>query len=301
MRYILTVMLFAFMSMTAYADSLSSLTLTDTEMQKLKKYFPTDDTSHLTWKGDALSIALPINKEKRIVFPDHVNIDVKGALTADKLRILNNDKSIYLTALKSFSTTRIYVTLKESGEVVLIDLTTDNNAANNTQQVDIKQNNTHTDANNNPVLATVNEASSQASETTTSRDDISIPNLIRFAWQQVYAPKRVIQNSSNISRAPMHTEKFVSDLVYGDKVMAYPESSWMSGNHYVTAVLLRNKYPHITHIDIRKDLCGDWQAATLYPNSTLKPYGDKRSDSAMLFLVSDRSFGETVGVCHGDA
>ena len=50
----------------------------------------------------------------------------------------------------------------------------------------------------------------------------------------------------------MHTEKFVSDLVYGDKVIAYPESSWISDNHYVTAVQLRNKYPHSAHIDIRK-------------------------------------------------
>jgi len=299
MRQVLTAILLSFLSLTAYADSTNSLTLTNAEMQKLKKYFPADDNTHLTWQGDALSIPLPINKEKRIVFPSPVSIDVKSALTSDQLRILNDDKSVYLTALKSFSTTRIYATLKESGEVVLIDLSTDDNASNSTQQIDIKQNN------NAPldkaVVSTISEPVSSVVEDNATTNEASYADLIRFAWQQAYAPDRLIQNSSNFSRAPMHTEKFVSDLIYGDKVIAHPESSWVSGNHYVTAILLRNKYAHPTHIDIRKDICGDWQAATIYPTSFLKSYGDKRGDSAMLFLVSNQPLGETMGVCHGDA
>ncbi|MEO8964693.1 MAG: TIGR03749 family integrating conjugative element protein [Gammaproteobacteria bacterium] len=292
MRFVLSVMLFFCLGVTGYADSLSSLTLTDAEMQKLKKYFPTDDTSHLTWKGDPISIALPVNKEKRVVFPNSVSVDVKNALTADQLRILNNDKSLYLTALKPFQTTRIYVTLKENGEVILIDLTTNENALNETQQIDIKQNST---------TATISETSSQVLENKPFNDDIGFSDLIRFAWQETYAPTRLIQNSSIFTRAPMHTEKFVSDLVYGDKVIAYPESSWISNNHYVTAVLLRNKYPHKTHVDIQKDLCGDWQAGSIYPTTNLEPYGNKQGDSVMLFLVSSRPFGEMTGVCHGDA
>ncbi len=301
MRYVLSVMLFFCLSITAYADSLSSLTLTDAEMQKLKKYFPEDDTSHLAWKGDPISITLPVNKEKRIIFPNTVSVDAKGALTADQLRILDNDKSLYLTALKSFPVTRIYVTVKDSGEVVLIDLMTNENSSNNTQQIDIKQNGNNHIESNKTIVSTVSEAPSQTQESNSSNDDMSFSDLIRFAWQQVYAPERLIQNTSTFSRAPMHTEKFVSDLVYGDKVIAYPESSWVSGNHYVTAILLRNKYQHITNINIHKDLCGDWQAGLLYPTTNLKPYGEKRGDSTMLFLVSNRPFSETMGVCHGNA
>ena len=300
MRYVLSVMLFFCLSMTAYADSLSSLTLTDAEMQKLKKYFPEDDTSHLAWKGDPISIVLPVNKEKRIIFPNTVSVDAKGALTADQLRILDNNKSLYLTALKSFSVTRIYVTIKDSGEVVLIDLMTNENASNNTQQIDIKQSNNNHIESNKAIISTVSEPPSQSGESTPN-NDISFADVIRFAWQQVYAPERLIQNASAFARAPMHTEKFVSDLIYGDKVIAYPESSWVSGNHYVTAILLRNKYQHRTHIDIHKDLCGDWQAGLLYPTVNLKSYGDKSGDSTMLFLVSNRPFGEITGVCHGDA
>jgi integrating conjugative element protein (TIGR03749 family) len=301
MRYLLTVMLFACLGTMAYADALSSsLTLTDAEMQKLKKYFPTDDVSHLVWKGDPITIALPVNKEKRIVFSSQVSVDVKGALTPDQLRLLNNNKSIYLTALKSFQTARIYVTLKDSNEVVLIDLVTDEHASNAMQQIDIKKNNILAD-NSNTVASHVNESTSEAVEVSTQNDDVSVVDLIRFAWQQVYAPERIIKNQSHYTRAPMHTEKFVADLIYGDKVIAYPESSWVSGDHYVTAVLLRNKYPHKSHIDLSKDICGDWQVATIYPAATLAAYGNKLGDSAMLFLVSNRPFGETIGVCHGDA
>ncbi len=293
MRYVLIVMLFFCLNITAYADSLSSLTLTDAEMQKLKKYFPAEDTSHLTWKGDPISVALPLNREKRLIFSAPVSVDVKSALTSDQLRILNNNKSIYLTALKPFEKTRVYITLKETGEVVLIDLVTSDNASDATQQIDVKQ--------NKNVIATTSETVSEVIENNTSNDDINFADLIRFAWQEVYAPERFISHSSIFTRAPMHTEKFVSDLVYGDKVIAYPEGSWVAGNHYVTAILLRNKYPHRTHIDIRKDLCGDWQAGSLYPTAYLKPYGDKSGDSVMLFLVSNRSFGDVMGVCHGDA
>jgi integrating conjugative element protein (TIGR03749 family) len=300
MRYLLTVMLFACLGTMAYADAISSLTLTDAEMQKLKKYFPTDDVSHLMWKGDPIIIGLPINKEKRIVFSSPVSVDVKGALSADQLRLLNNNKSIYLTALKSFQTARIYVTLKDSNEVVLIDLVTDEHASNAMQQIDIKKNNIPVDK-SNAVASHVNESTSEVVEVSTQNDDVSVVDLIRFAWQQVYAPERLIKNESHYTRAPMHTEKFVSDLIYGDKVIAYPESSWVSGYHYVTAVLLRNKYPHQSHIDLSKDICGDWQVATIYPAATLAAYGNKRGDSAMLFLVSSRPFGETIGVCHGDA
>jgi integrating conjugative element protein (TIGR03749 family) len=301
MRYVLTLMLFAFINSSVLADSLSSLTLTDAEMQKLKKYFPTDDSSHLTWKGDPIEIALPVNKEKRIIFPAQVSVDVKSSLSADQLRILNNDKSLYLTALKPFQKTRIYVTQKETGEVVLIDLMTDDSTSNTTQQIDIKKNN-NTHAN---VESASTENSSKVVEDgvvdAKVNDEVSFSDLIRFSWQQVYAPERLIQKSLSYTRAPMHTEKFISDLVYGDKVISHPEGSWVSGNYYVTAVLLRNKYQHKTHINIHRDICGDWQAATIYPSSNLKAYGNKTGDSAMLFLVSSRPFGEVIGVCHGNA
>jgi integrating conjugative element protein (TIGR03749 family) len=276
-----------------YAETMNSLTLTDAEMQKLKKYFPAEEPGNLIWKGDPIAVSLPIGKEKRLVFTDSVSVDLKGALNTDQLQVINNDKSLYLTALKSFVVTRIYVTLQNSESVIMIDLSADPSAPSGTQKIEIRKNKTSGFLKSE----TLNDMPSDQSINT----DISSVDLIRFAWQQVYAPKRLVQNESNYTRAAMHTEKFVSDLVYGDKVIAHPEISWVSGNHYITVVLLRNKYAHKTSVDVSKDLCGAWEAVSLYPRSILQSYGNTEKDSSFAFLVSRKPFGETIGVCHGDA
>lgn len=291
-------------SILSYANTENSLTLSPLEMQKLKKYFPNEDSEHTVWKGDPLKIALPVGKEKRIIFTEHVTVDIKNALATDQLRILNDDKSIYLTALKPFETTRIFVTLQDSGKVLLIDLLTDDNASSATQQIDIKiiKPKVLSNQDNEKFFHSVDTVST--SDTMSQDPDLmsnsSYVDLIRFAWQQVYAPKRLLPKE-HFSRTPMHADKFISDLVYGDKVIAYPEASWFSNGHYVTAVLLRNKYPVNTSINIKKDLCGDWQAASIYPRSNLTSIHDQSRDSTMLFVVSTSPFGEVIGVCHGNA
>jgi integrating conjugative element protein (TIGR03749 family) len=286
-----------------FASGFESLTLSDAEIQKLTKDFPVDDVSHQVWKGDPIFIQLPLNNEKRVVFPSHVLVDLKGTINTEQLRIINNDKSVYFTALKSFSRTRIYVT-QENGEVILLDLAVDDRASSATQMIDVKQNQTVANSNQPIVTASVTQTQENDrgdSDISSEPDDVSYVNLMRFAFAEMYAPTRILKNITHYSRAAMHTEPFVSDLIYGDKVIAHPEGSWMSNGHYVTVVSLQNKYPHVTHIDIRKDLCGDWQTATIYPRSILKPQGNRAGDDTTLILISKKSFGETLGVCHGNA
>lgn len=285
MRKILYIIL-AFFSSFTYADS---LILTDAEIQKLNQYFPVTDNLHETWKGDPISISLPLGKEKRLIFHGHVNVDVKGMLSTDQLRLINNNKSLYLTALRPFLSTRIYVTLQESNEVILIDLTVKQDANNQTQYIDIKKDN---------IIET---ATNQSPDVITSNATPTYVDLMRFAWQQTYAPERLLKNIEQYNRTPMHTQPFVSDLIYGDKVIAHPDASWSIGNYYVTVISLQNKYKHVTKINSSHDICGVWQAATIYPRSILQPHGQRMADSATLFLVSRKSFGEALGVCHGDA
>jgi integrating conjugative element protein (TIGR03749 family) len=286
-----------------FANGFESLTLSEAEMQKLKKDFPVDEVSHQVWKGDPIFILLPLNKEKRVVFPSHVLVDLKGGINTEQLRIINNNKSVYFTALQSFPRTRIYVT-QENGEVILLDLAVDDSASSATQMIDVKQNQIVANSNHPIVTATVTqtqENDKSDSDISSEPDDASYVSLTRSAFAEMYAPNRVLKNIKHYSRAAMHTESFVSDLIYGDKVIAHPEGSWMANGHYVTVVSLQNKYPHVTHINIRKDLCGDWQAATIYPRVILKPQGNRAGDDTTLILISKKSFGETLGVCHGNA
>jgi integrating conjugative element protein (TIGR03749 family) len=277
---------------------------------------------------------LTVNAEKRVVFPEPIEANLNGALTNDQLRIINNDQSLYLTALKPFSTIRLYVTLKHSHKIVLLDMGTSEKATNGLSTVKIAVANQNTDLLSDKRIKTPTSFSSfdslSASSTRASNSlSAEFPaqsegmgsantyvDAIRFAWQQLYAPQRLLNQSSNFShfssfsrfsrfsnfsRTPMHTEAWISDLVYGDKVLAHPEVSWMSGDVYVTAIELRNKYPHTTTLNLQQDLCGDWQAATLYPRAQLKPAGDKSGDSATLFLISTKPFGEVLETCHGGA
>lgn len=277
----------SFFSTVSSADELNHLTLSESEMQKLKQFFPDEESANLLWQGDPLSLSLPINKEKRIVFSETVSIDLKGALNTDQLRVINNDKSVYLTALKTFQKTRLFVTLQESGTVIMLDIFTKDNAIATTQYVEVKKDTSVSAENKEPILKNTNP--------------ITYVDLIRFSYQQLYAPERLLKNMSLYSRVPMHTRFFTSNLVYGDKVTAHPVASWSAGGYYVTAVALQNKYAHLAYINTHHDLCGDWQAATIYPRSILQSYGDKEHDSAILFLVSRKTFSEAIGVCYGDA
>ncbi len=280
----------------AFADP---LLLSQQDMQKLQKYFP--DNSSYVWQGNPISIALPLNQEKRIIFPVKVTPDLKGKLTTQQLRIINDDKSLYLTALKPFSTTRMFVSLTEPdgrADVVMIDLST--NAGADKLPVSITLPATKT---------TIAKNTSGITTSSFNNNDVNlvVPNgnnyitLIRYAWKELFAPARLVSNPLSITRAPMNTVAMTSNLIYGDKVFAHPEISWEYQGTYVTAVELRNKYAHPTNINIANDLCGNWEAASLYPRSYLMPNGAKHGDSTILFLISSRPFGESMGVCNGIA
>lgn len=287
------------LSQTIFADP---LLLTDAEMKKLQQYFPNqesdDQKSSLVWNGNPLKITLPLNKEKRIIFQDQVLPDLKGQLTTDQLRLYNDNKSLYLTALKPFASTRLFVTEESTGDVILIDLSTDKEASAAPTNIDLVENNHPSSL----TTRTVNNADSLSaidnSQMLSMSDNDDVVTLIRFAWQQLYAPERLLSNPLNISRAPMHISFMLSTLVYGDKVYAHPLASWVYNGSYITAIELRNKYSHATTINLSRDLCGDWKAASLYPHILLKPAGNKSGDSTVLFLVSQKPFAESMEVCN---
>lgn len=290
-RCIVIIVLLCITPIISYATD--SLLLSNEEMQKLKKYFPEDDgTEHKIWNGNPITVLLPVGKEKRLLFSSPITVDIKGQLTTEQLKIINNDKSLYLTAEKDIPTTRIYIT-QDTNKVILVDIATDSKASANLVYID-----------NQSIKSTQTIATSlvdTSNNITNSSNHIGMVALMRYAWQQLYASKETVVTNSNIIRTPMQTHFFISTLIYGDKVIANPKSSWKSDNLYVTAIELRNKYPHKTHINVVKDICGSWQAALLYPRTTLQAVGNKASDSTTLFLISKKPFSDSMGVCNGDA
>lgn len=295
-------------------SSADQLPLTPVEIQKLKADFPVDSSGEqLIWKGDPLSIELPLNQEKRLVFPSHVTFDAKGALSTDQLRIINNDKSIYLTALKPLTTTRVYVTLLDTHEVVMLDLTTTPAATTSTATIAVLQNNDHNVPTSNgssaPASVTASPSPMMTSSTvynpvqavsTPQNDNDAYVTLTRYVWQQLYAPDRLLANPDGVARAPMETTVFRPDLIYGDKVIAHPLAAWQYAGHTLTAVEVRNKYAHRTVLSPH-DLCGTWETATFYPRRTLQPAGSLSGDTTTLLLVSSVPFNKALEDCHASA
>jgi integrating conjugative element protein (TIGR03749 family) len=272
------------------------------EVKKAKAIQETKTVAHWVWRENPLSLTLPLNQEKRLTFPEPVQVDVNGQLSTDQLRIINDHQSIYLTALKLFpQETRIYVTLKKSGQIIFLDVNTmDSSEASSIAADHIE---ITVAAGQKNISAPIVRENSAAIETPLAYENGSSTSadqwvhLVRWAWQQLYAPNYLLSNDSSILRLPMHTQFWVSGLFYSDTVLAHPLASWSQGEDVITAVELRNAYPHRTALDLTHDLCGHWRAAMIYPYDRLEPAGHKPTDDATLFLISDQPFIEALGGC----
>ena len=112
----------------------SALTISTQDQQALLSALPHDVESPATmvWQGEPLALHLPIHQEKRLIFSEPVQVDVNGQLSTDQLRVINDHQAVYLTALTPFpKTTRIYMTLKNSGQIIFFDVDTLNSTEKN--------------------------------------------------------------------------------------------------------------------------------------------------------------------------
>ena len=134
-----------------------------------------------------------------------------------------------------------------------------------------------------------------------AHETVTYVDLVRYAWQDHYASERYKTKLPHIERTVLKTNFFVSNLLKKNNAFVHPMREWHSGSYYVTSVLLRNKKFYPIAIDVKHELFGRWKAAVLYPRSHLKPYGNKNSDSTLLFLVSSQPFNTILSTCHGHA
>lgn len=225
---------------------------------------------HVIWDKLPIQFIVPVGEERIISFPDSVNVKSIGTgLTTDKVEILNNKGTLYIKSKKEFAPVRIAVTLQKSNDVILVDILSKDNVPNTSVEVMLKEDLSKKDTSKN-ILP--------------NSDYIS---LIRSAIHELYAPERLLEEHSNFKRTPMHTTSNIH-LFWNKQVIAKPLASWSSGNHYVTAVILKNmseKNLELNYEGIR----GTWIAASLYPTDNLTKKGTK-NDRTTLFLVSNKPF-----------
>lgn len=233
-------------------------------------------SEHVIWDRTPINVILPIGQERMVTFPGAVTIhNTNPELSTDKLSLLNNNGTLYLTAKKTFAAIRVPVTLTSSGEVILLDISATTDGVNTPLNVLIAAD------------STINATDSQIPFQDQSITSIHYISLMRYAITHLYAPERLVKESNHIIRTPMYTQKNVA-LMTGLPLSAMPLISWQGGNLYVTAVLLKNMSQQSITI-APNQMLGQWLAASFYPNKTLTPSGTLH-DRTTLFLISTTNF-----------
>lgn len=252
----------------------SSVSMADV-LPKVNDSVAQTHSEHVVWDRTPIEFVAPINNERMITFPGSVIFkNTSSQLTSDRVSILNNAGTLYITAKKSFPPIRVSVQMKKTGEVILMDIAGKKNADASPVTVLLSQ--------KPPPSGHQHKMSSTA---------INYVTLMRYATQHLYSPTRLVHDDADIYRTAMYTSKSVN-LFYGDKTIALPLMSWQGGDLYVTAVLVKNIMHHRIHL-VPSQIHGSWLAESLYPNSLLQSSGQSR-DRCTVFLVSTKPFNQAL-------
>ncbi len=246
---------------------------------------------HIVWNKTPINVVLPVGQERMVSFPAAVSLGYdQGILTADKLRVQNNDGTLYLLAKQKFQSQRVEVKILNTDKIILLNLSARQNTDN--VPLDIVVGSDDNDLVGSDQKGIANNAA------TLPVDDAT---LLQRAVDYLYAPDRLVKEPTYMYRVSMHTARTVS-LVLDGSVIAMPKISWRAGDKYITAVTIRN----ITHFAIKLNpygFCGDWNATSIFPLKILRPAGTYQNgfplDSTTAFLVSEKPFSDAVNVCNG--
>lgn len=227
----------------------------------------------MIWNKQPLNINVPVGttshpKQLIITFPERVRFGLPDDLQ-NKLSVLNNDKTLYLTANQSFRTHQNVMVQTQSGKTILINLSASKKGIN--EPIDVQY--------QTPEKTTDNNAS--------NLPKISMMQLVRYAVQQLYAPKRLLKTQVGISQVNQFNGK-AYQLFQDDSALTIPLASYVGGGYIVTAVLMKNMLSIPLNVDPNL-ICGEWLAVAPFPNTRLDARGGQ-NDRTTLFLVSRNDF-----------
>jgi integrating conjugative element protein (TIGR03749 family) len=231
---------------------------------------------HIVWDKTPINVILSVGVERMVSFPTSVKFGYDTSeIPAGALRVQNAGGTLYLLAKQSFNATRVQVMLND-GKIILLNLSAQKNA--DTVPLDI-------------VLQMPSDISVNNPDVSTSFDAVT---LTRFAFQQLYAPERLLNNPQGIARVAMHIPEVVG-IIEPSNIIAMPLISWRGGDNYVTAILLRNETQSSITIN-EKALCGDFVSSSFYPAKTLASQGSL-GDSTTLVVVTEEPIATSLNRC----
>lgn len=230
--------------------------------------FHTQAITPMTWEKKPLAIPVPFEQEQIVVFPKPIS--VVDSEVGELAHVMKLKDTLYLKAKSTFQDKRLVVQLMPEGEVIILNLSSNQSAAGDLIQVGLSE-----------------EASHQAYKVQHD-SDLNPIVLTRFAIHTLYAPERLHQIPKGVHRIAMQTAKTVGFMQ--EKIRAYPLASWKGGDLYITAVELKNTLNQSLKLD-PKSIQGRWESAAFYPSPMLAPKGKA---STTVFLTSRFPFKDAL-------
>ena len=240
--------------------------------------FDTGGTQTIIYKGRPLHVEIPVGAERLIEFGRAIDIAVPSEL-AGSVQVESIAGTIFMTASEPFSSKRFRFRDRETNEMLLLDVT----ARRGADLLPVR------------VLSaeqamSITESSDRAVERESKVKAPGVVAAVRFAFQQVYSPERLIDPVQGINPANLDNTSVLNHLVPGYKVLAKPLAQWRTiDGLYITAVFIKNTESRTVLLDPRALRAGaGWQSAS-FRDGVLAPT-DNHGDSTTLVVVSDRTW-----------
>lgn len=248
--------------------------------------FSANAVETLVWDKYPLKFELPVNKERIISFDKATQLEIPPKVSDLIEFSILEGKNYYLKAKKPFKRTRIFATA-EDGQQFIFDVSGRWKAS--TAMIEVVDKKT--------AVKRIDEEKKQHKARVSSVPTMSINDqyirLTRYASQQSYAPRRVINPEPDVSRVKVPKNNFRM-FRQSPQIIGKPISQFYSSvtGLYVTTLELSNTASYGVALDPRT-VRGDFLTATTQ-HGFLSKAGTKNSSSA-LYVISNKSFKEAMG------
>ena len=235
---------------------------------------PREVVDHVVWQNIPIRLVLPVGRERRIDFPAKVKIEWPRAVEDKTQRLqIRENGSVYWTAAAPFESQRVNV-MTTTGETYLLNVEAKENASARTL-----------------VILDERFPTQETNKTSKTKKRRTVPldavDLVRFAAQMLYGPRRVVKALPGMVQIPVDTQDL--PLYKGGALRTSPIAQWKAGALYVTAVRVTSDSLESVELDPRL-LRGDWISAT--PQHSWVAESGGAGDTTAWYLVSDRPFEE---------
>ncbi|WP_460149042.1 TIGR03749 family integrating conjugative element protein [Pseudomonas sp. S3_E10] len=221
----------------------------------------------MRWERLPLTVPLQVGAE-RIVFVDrNVHVGVPTSLNT-RLRVQSAAGAVYLLATAPIETTRLQLQDAANGELILLDIFTDDASDQVLEPIRIVENST-----------SAPESPERDSPATTPIPVV----LTRYAAQSLYAPLRTVEALPGVRQITLQSDLPLETLLPTLPLRAKALASWRLDAYHVTAIRLTNSSDQWLTLDPRQ-LQGNLVSAT-FQHADLGPRGAS-SDTTTAYLIT---------------